>query len=155
VVTTLYLEVAAAVVLTGTYGSDRVDHVAIGLVLQHSFGAHAGTVAAIIAGIVSLATTNAFIAGVSRLAYSLADTRWLPQPTARITQASVPAGGVLTVALVAYAGLALALAFGWGTETLVVVPSTLVVAVYLLAAAAGVRVLRGVGRMCAGITVAR
>lgn len=155
VVTILYLGVVVAVVLTGTYGSDHVDHVALGLLLQHSFGAGASAAAAIIATVISLGTTNAFIAGVSRLAYSLADTGWLPRPTARITRASVPVGGVLTVAVIAYAGLALALAlaFGWGTETLVVVPSTLVVAVYLLAAAAGIRLLRGTGRLCAVITI--
>jgi amino acid efflux transporter len=153
VVTTLYLGVAAAVVLTGTYGSDHVDHVALSLLLQHSFGAGAGAAAAVIATVISLGTTNAFIAGVSRLAYSLAETGWLPRPAARITRASIPVGGVLTVAVIAYAGLALALAFGWGTETLVIVPSTLVVAVYLLAAAAGIRLLRGTGRLCAVLTI--
>lgn len=154
VVTVLYLGIAAAVVLTGTYGTDHVDHVAIGLLLQHTFGGNAGVVAAIIATVISLGTTNAFIAGVSRLAYSLADTAWLPRPVARVTRASVPVGGVLSVAVIAYAGLASAFAFGWGTETIIVVPSTLVVAVYLLAAAAGVRLLRGTARLCAIVTIA-
>jgi amino acid efflux transporter len=44
--------------------------------------------------------------------------------------------------------------FGWETETLVVVPATLVVAVYLLAAAAGVRLLHGATRACALLTIA-
>lgn len=154
IVTTLYLGVAAAVVLTGTYGSDHVDHIAIGLLLQHTFGPAAAAAAAIIATVISLGTTNAFIAGVSRLAFALADTGWLPRAAARITHGSVPVGGVLSVAVIAYTGLALALAFGWGTETLVVVPSTLVVTVYLLAAAAGIRLLRGTGRLCALITIA-
>lgn len=153
IVSVLYLGVAAAVVLTETYGSPRVDHIAIGLLLQHAFGGGAGAVAAVVAVLISLGTTNAFIAGVSRLAYGLADTGWLPQPVARITRASVPIGGVLAVALVAYGGLVLAGLRGWGTETLVVVPSTLVVAVYLLAAAAGVKLLRGAARLCAAITI--
>jgi amino acid efflux transporter len=154
VVTILYLGVATAVVLTGTYGSGRVDHVALGLLLQQTFGGSASIAAAITATVISLGTTNAFIAGVSRLAYSLALSGWLPRSAGRVTRASVPIGGVLTVAGIAYSGLALALAFGWGTESLVVVPSTLVVAVYLLAAAAGARLLRGTGRLCALITIA-
>jgi amino acid efflux transporter len=153
IVTVLYLGVAAAVVLTGTYGSPGVDHVAVGLLLEDVFGGAAGAVAAAVAVAVSLGTTNAFLAGVSRLGYSLSRERWLPGPVARVHR-SVPVGGVLAVAAVGYAGLAATAAFGWGTETLVVVPATLVVAVYLLAAAAGVRLLDGVGRGCALLTIA-
>ena len=53
-----------------------------------------------------------------------------------------------------YAGLGLSALLGWGTETLVVVPATLVVAVYLLAAAAGLRLLTGTARLCALLTIA-
>lgn len=153
VVTVLYLGVAAAVVLTGTYGSTHVDHVAVELLLAHAFGANSAVAAAVIAVIISLGTTNAFIAGVSRLGYGLARDRWLPAYGARIDRRAVPVGGVLTVAVIAYVGLAVAALAGWGTETLVIVPSTLVVTVYLLAAAAGARLLTGAGRTCALITI--
>ncbi len=154
VVTVLYVGVAAAVVLTGTYGSNTVDHVAIESLLQGAFGQAANVVAAVIAVVISLGTTNAFVAGVSRLGYSLARDGWLPEIAARINARSIPAGGVLAVAAVAYSGLVVGFVLGWGTETLVVVPSTLVVAVYLLAAAAGVRLLAGVARSCAVMTIA-
>jgi amino acid efflux transporter len=78
----------------------------------------------------------------------------LPRVVAHINTRSVPVGGVLVVGLVAYGGLAAGAVFGWGTETLVVAPSTLVVAVYLLAATAGVRLLDGVARVCAAVTIA-
>ena len=58
------------------------------------------------------------------------------------------------MAVIAYVGLALAFFLGWGTESIVAVPSTLVVAVYLLAAAAGARVLTGAGRICSVATIA-
>lgn len=154
IITFLYLGIAAAVVLTGTYGTPDVDHVAIGRLLQQPFGGHAALVAAVLAMVVSLGTTNAFIAGVSRLAYALAGEGWLPSPVGYIATSSVPAGGVLAVAGIASVGLAVAWLAGWGTETLVVVPATLVVAVYLLAAAAGVRLLRGAARGCAVATLA-
>lgn len=153
VITALYLGIAAAVVLTGTYGSPAIDRVAIALLLQHVFGAGAGAVAALIAVIISLGTTNAFIAGVSRLGYSLGRDGWLPHPVARVSATGVPRGGIALVASIAYAGIAIAWARGRGTETLIVVPSTLVVTVYLLAAAAGVKLLNGIGRACAAITV--
>jgi amino acid efflux transporter len=152
-ITVLYLGIAAAVVLTGTYGDDRTDHIAIGLLLQGAFGGGAAPVAAVIAVVICLGTTHAFVAGLSRLGHSLAVDGWLPRPVARISRNAVPTGGVLAVALVAYGGLALAAAMGWGTETLVVAPSTLVVAVYMLAAAAGARLLRGAARACAVLTI--
>jgi hypothetical protein len=45
------------------------------------------------------------------------------------------------------------LAPGRATATLVIVPSSLVVAVYLLAATAGVKLLAGPGKVCAALTV--
>ncbi|WP_194924752.1 APC family permease [Catenulispora pinisilvae] len=153
IVSVLYLGIAAAVVLTGTYGDPHTDHVAIGLLLRSAFGPGANIAAAVIAVLISLGTANAFIASVSRLGYSLARDRWLPHQSAYINRRSVPVGGIVTVAAIAYAGLAAAAGFRWGTETLVVVPSTLVVTVYLLAAAAGIRLLRGVARGCAVLTV--
>lgn len=153
IITLLYLGTAAAVVLTGTYGTPDLDHVAIGRLLQHALGAYAALGAAMLALVISLGTTNAFIAGVSRLAYSLAGEGWLPSPVRRVTRSSVPAGGVWAVTGIAAAGLAIAWTASLGTETLVVVPATLVVAVYLLAAASGVRLLRGPARGCAAATL--
>jgi amino acid efflux transporter len=152
VVTALYLGVAAAVVLTGTYGRREVDHVALGLVLQGVLGGAAAPVAAAVAVVVSLGTTNAFVAGVSRLGLSLARDGWLPSPVATV-RGGVPVGGVLAVAGTATGTLVVSAGAGWGTETLVVVPATLVVAVYVAAAAAGLRLLRGWGRACAALTV--
>lgn len=106
-----------------------------------------------IAVVISLGTTNAFIAGVSLLANSLAADHWLPAPVARITRSGVPAGGVLAVSMVAAGGLAVAAWRGWGTETLVVVPSTLVVAVYVVAAASAARILTGRGRAAGLVTL--
>lgn len=153
IVTVLYLGVAAAVVLTGTYGSAQVDHVALVLLLQQVFGGAAGPVAAAVAVVISLGTTNAFLAGVSRLALGLGRDGWLPRPVARVRR-SVPVGGVLVVAAIGYGGLGFSALFGWGTETLVLIPATLVVAVYLLAAAAGARLLHGAARACALLTIA-
>lgn len=149
IVTVLYMGVAAAVVLTATYGTPAIDHVAIGLLLENLAGSHATLVAAFGALIISLGTTNAFIAGVSRLAYALARDGWLPPVVARVSTSSVPWGGVMAVGATAYAGLALAFTQDWGTETLIVVPSTLVVAVYILASLSGARLLRGSGRVAA------
>ncbi|WP_157509075.1 hypothetical protein [Luteipulveratus halotolerans] len=53
---------------------------------------------------ISLGTANAFIAGVSRLAHSLAASGWLPRPVAVINRDGVPTGGIVAVSGIAAAG---------------------------------------------------
>jgi len=153
IVSALYLGTACAVVLTGTYGRPETDRVAIGILLRDALGSAATPIAAVIAVVISLGTTNAFITGVSRLANSLAADHWLPTPVAKITRTGVPVGGVLAVAGIAAGGLGVAALRGWGTDTLVVVPSTLVVVVYVIAAASAVRILTGWGRASGLVTL--
>lgn len=153
IITVLYLGVAGAVVLTGSYGSPHADRVAVARLLSGAFGSGAGVAAAVAAVVISLGTTNAFVASVSRLGYALARDRWLPAPVSRTTRRGTPIGGVVLVTAVASLGLGLAAALGWGTEQLVVIPATLVVFVYLAAATAGIRLLTGVGRFCSIATV--
>ncbi len=152
-ITVLYLGAASAVVLTGTYGSPEKDRVALGLLLEGAVGPASTGIAAVVAVVICLGTTTAFVAGLARLGYSLAGDRWLPAGVARISAKGVPTGGVTTVAVIAGVTLGVSWWRDWGTETLVVVPSTLVVGVYLLGAAAGVRLLRGAGRLCAVMTL--
>ncbi|WP_460357991.1 APC family permease [Actinoallomurus acanthiterrae] len=151
IVTLLYLAVATAVVATGTYGSTTIDHLAIGTLLQDGFGVSARVAAAVAALVISLGTTNAFVAAVSRLCYALARDRWLPAPLGAVNRHNVPVGGVGAVGAVGAAGLVLAWLCGWGTQQIVFVPSTLVIAVYLSGTAAAVKLLRGRAR---GIAVA-
>lgn len=145
-VTVLYLGVATAVIATGTYGNTAVDHLAIGLLLHRSLGLGAVDAAAVAALIISLGTTSA---SVSRLTYALARDRWLPRPLAHISGREVPDAGIAFVGSIAAGGLFLAWAFGWGTQQLVYVPSTLVICVYLLATAAAAKLLTGAIRTVA------
>lgn len=154
IITVLYLGVAAAVVLTGSYGDPRADRVAVGRLLSGAFGNGSATAAAVAAVVICLGTINAFVASVSRLGYALARECWLPTVVSRTTKRGTPIGGVALVAAIAYIGLGLATANRWGTEQLIIVPATLVVFVYLACAAAGIRLLTGVGHYCAIATIA-
>lgn len=151
IVSVLYLAIATAVVLTGTYGTNTTDHVAIGALLQGGFGIGASVAAAIAALVISLGTTNAFVAAVSRLGYALSRDQWLPSPVAHLSQRNVPTGGVAAVGLVGGGGLLLAWLFGWGTQQIVFIPSTLVIVVYLLGTASAVKLLHGRQRVIAAI----
>jgi amino acid efflux transporter len=150
----LYLGVAVAVIATGSYGTDPLDRIAIGRVLGVSLGVSASTAAAILATVISLGTTNAFMASVSRLGYALARDGWLPDSLRRQSPRGVPTTSVLTVAGIGAAGLAATYLAGWGTEDLVGVPASLVLVTYLIGTAAGIRLLTGRARMSAAIAFA-
>lgn len=93
--------------------------------------------------VICLGTTNAFIASVSRLGYALARDGWAPRILTRRNRRDAPAPAIGTVAAIGGAGLADAFAFGWGTSDIVFIPSVLVLATYLLAAAAAARLFTG------------
>jgi amino acid efflux transporter len=146
----LYLGVSFAVIATGTYGSPELDRVAVAELLGRSLGVGAKQVAAVTAGLISLGTANAFVAATSRLGYALGRDGALPACLGRVDGRGVPSSAVVAVAAVAAAGLLLA--YGWrlGAEDLLFVPSPLVVATYVIAMAAAVRLLEGRARVLAG-----
>jgi amino acid efflux transporter len=146
----LYLGVTFAVVATGTYGGEELDRVAVATVLGDSLGIGAKSVAAFAAALVSLGTANAFVAATSRLGYALGRDRAFPPAVGRLDRRGVPRIAVLCVGAVGAAGLVLSGTLGWGAEDLLFIPSSLVVATYLVAMAAALRLLGGRERALAG-----
>jgi amino acid efflux transporter len=154
VVVTLYLTTAAAVVLTGTYGDPHTDGLAIGLMVQHTLGVGAAMAAAVAALIISLGTTNAFIASVSRLGYALSRDGWMPGPLERISSRQVPSTSIAVVGSIGAGGLLLAWLQRWGTQNIVAIPSTLVIVTYLVGMSSGVKLLSGRERGVAALALA-
>src|SRR6266702_3668740 len=150
-VTVIYLSFAFAVVATGTYGHPDLDRVAVARLLSGSLGVSATTVAAAAATIISLATANAFVAATSRLGYALGRDGALPAPMSRLTRRDVPAVSILVVGAIAGGGLLLAYLRRWGAEAFLAVPNSLVIIVYVVGMAAGVRLLTGPARLLAGV----
>jgi amino acid efflux transporter len=150
VVLSLYLGVTLAVVATGTYGSDKIDRVAVATVLGDSLGVSAKLVAGCAAGVISLGTANAFVAATSRLGYALGRDHAFPSAMARLDRRGVPQVAVVCVGAVGIGGLGISAALGSGAEDLLFMPSSLVVATYVVAMAAGARMLRGRERALAG-----
>ena len=148
-VTAIYVGVAFAVVATGTYGSEKLNRVAVAHVFGDTFGAPAKWIVATAAVLITLGTANAFVAATSRLGYALGRDRALPRILARLSGRGVPDVAILVVAAIAASGLVVAFVEGWGAEKFLVVPNSLVIIVYIVAMAAGVRVLAGAARLAA------
>nr|WP_206539654.1 amino acid permease [Nocardiopsis halophila] len=143
IVLVLYTGIAFAVVGTAAYGDPAVDRVAVGRVLGTGLGVGAEGTAAVLATVITLGTTNTFIASTSRLGYALGRDGWLPRRLGHLNARGVPVAGVLTVGAGGAAGLAAGFAGGWGTETLVGIPASLVLVTYLVGMASGLRLLSG------------
>jgi amino acid efflux transporter len=150
-VTVLYLGVAVATVGTGTYGSSQVNRTAIAHVLSGALGSAAGAAAATIALLIALGTANVFVAATSRLGYALARDGVFPRRLSRLDSRQVPRTAVLTVGGWALGCLAISYAAGWDAQTLLVVPDSLVIIVYLSATLAAVRLLTGRRRWTAAL----
>ncbi|WP_263729489.1 APC family permease [Cellulomonas sp. SG140] len=153
VVTVLYLGVALAVVGTRAYGTPDLDRIALGTVLQRGLGLSALHVVAVAAVVICVGTINAYVASVSRLGYALARDGWAPAALERRNRHGAPANAILVVAGIGTVGLAGAALLGWGTGGIVVIPSVLVLATYLVASAAAVRLLTGARRLVAVVAV--
>ena len=149
VVTAVYLGVAFAVVGTHTYGSDELDRVAVARVLSGTLGLSAKWVAAGGAVAITIGTANAYVAATSRLGYALGRDGALPSAMAHLSGRDVPDVAIAVVGASAAGALLLALREGWGAEAFLVVPNSLVILVYVVAMAAGVRLLRGRARVVA------
>lgn len=153
IVSVLYLGIAFAVVGTGAYGSEALDRVSLGVIVEHGLGLSAAGVVAFCAVVICLGTTNAFVASVARLGYALGRDGWAPRRLAQQGRNGVPGTAVLTVGGIGAAGLIGAALFDWGTDGIVFLPSVLVLATYLLGSAAAIRIFGGAKRLVAVVSV--
>ena len=153
VIAILYVGVSAAVVGTADYGSASVNRVAVASLLGSAMGAGVGAAASLVASVITLATVNAYVAATSRLGYALARDGAFPAWLATLGSRGVPVRAVLAVGSYAACGMLLSYAAGWGPEALLVVPTSLGLATYIIGTAAGVKLLTGGSRLLAGIAL--
>ncbi len=153
IVAFLYVGVCLAVVATGAYGNDSANRVAVTSLLTPLLGTWAAKATAVIATVIALGTTNAYISGTSRLGYSLGRDNVMPPWIGRLAANGVPVRSVLTVSLIAGGSLAAVAASGSNAEDILFIPAALVVATYLMSMAAGAKLLSGGARLTALIAL--
>ena len=140
VVIVLYLGLALAVVGTGSVGSDQ-GQTAVSDLLAAGLGTTAGTTGAIVAACITLATANTFIAAGGRLGFALARDNAFPRALARCDARGTPRRAVVAVSLLAGAALAASRFADIPAGELVLIPSTLGLATYIVGTAAAIRLL--------------
>lgn len=158
IVGVLYLGITFAVVGTHSYAVERqtmdqaMNNASLAQLMSNAVGINGAALTAVIALIICLGTTNAFVASISRLAYSLAQDRVAPAWLAHIDEKrSTPQRAVLLVAVLAGAGLWLTFVLNLTMSQLVYIPNSLGIATYILGTAAGVKLLKTwIGKIAAG-----
>jgi amino acid efflux transporter len=148
-ITLLYVGLAVVTVGTRTYGIGQVNRTSIARMLAGSIGGAAGEVASVIALLICLGTANAFVAATSRLGYALSRDGAFPEPLARLSRTQVPRISVLVVGGWAIFCLLISYVANWNAETLLSVPDSLVIIVYLATMVAAIRLFRGSRRWLA------
>lgn len=159
IVGVLYLGIALAVIGTHSYSvgqqtlAEAMNNASLAQVMSDTVGVHGAEVTAVVALIICLGTTNAFVASISRLAYSLAHERVAPSWFDHINETrSTPQRAVLLVGALAGAGLIITYVFNITMRQLVYIPNSLGIATYVVGTAAGVKLIRSrTGKLMAAI----
>lgn len=162
IVGVLYFGIALAVVGTHSYGpgwqtmAEAMNSASLAQVMSNTIGRSGAVVTAVLALVICLGTTNAFVASISRLAYALAHEQLAPAWMDNIHErSSVPRRAVLLVGALAAIGMVVTYVLHLRMSELVYVPNSLGIATYILGTAAGVRLLRSwVGRSLAAVACA-
>jgi amino acid efflux transporter len=163
VTTVLYLGLAIATI--AVLGRAAATDVPLAGLLAHAVGGDGRVVAAVVAVVLTLGTTNAYLSGAVTMAREFAGRS--PGMGASLGKGRSPSMGRsrgkgrspgdgserLFLAIIAVAGVLLLALYGAGLVTaaeLVGVPTTLFLAVYLCCTLSAARTLRGAARGCAG-----
>ena len=157
IVAVLYFGIASSVVATHSYaaGSQSVtqamNDASLAQVMKNTIGRSAGAVTAVTALVICTGTTNAFVASLSRLAYSLSHEKLAPAWLNHIhSRRSTPERAVLLAGGLAGVGLVVTYVFNLDMNQLVYVPNSLGIPTYIIGTAAGARLIRPwIGKVCA------
>lgn len=162
IVGVLYFGIALAVVGTHSYATGQqsmtqaMNNASLAQVMADAIGQSGAVATAVVALVICLGTTNAFVASISRLAYALSHEKLAPAWFDHIhDERSTPQRAVLLVGVLATGGLVVTYVFHLSMSQLVYIPNSLGIATYILGTAAGVRLIRWwLGKVCASVACA-
>ena len=160
--TVLYLGLAIATI--AVLGRGAATDVPLAGLLAHAVGGEGRLVAAVVAVVLTLGTTNAYLSGAVTMASEFAERSAGRAGRSPVSPGRTPGSGRAPgnrserrfLAVIALAGVVLLALYGAGLVTaaeLVGVPTTLLLAVYLCCTLSAVRTLRGVPRGCSAAAV--
>ncbi|HHY0840992.1 MULTISPECIES: APC family permease [Bacillus] len=139
----LYIGIALSVIGTKFYHINADNTTALVLVIKQTLGAQFAWIIGFVAFIICLGTTNAFIASMGRLGYSLGKEEIAPRYLAHINEKREnPTNAVKVVGCIAIIGLLISFVFQISIENIVLIPNSLGIITYIVGAAAGMKLIK-------------
>lgn len=139
----LYIGIALSVIGTKSYYINADNTTALVLVIKQTVGDQFAWIIGFVAFIICLGTTNAFIASMGRLGYSLGKEEIAPRYLAHINEKREnPTNAVKVVGCIAIIGLLISFVFQISIENIVLIPNSLGIITYIVGAAAGMKLIK-------------
>lgn len=139
----LFLLLSLVTIGTATYGNEESNLSPIGVIMENSVGISAKVVTAILAFIICTGTSNAFIASLIQLGYSLSRDGAFPKCfSKRHRNTLIPRKMLLFVICFSMIGVMLTNILSLPFEDLLFIPTSLGILVYVLSMAAGLKLFK-------------
>ncbi|MDZ5609144.1 amino acid permease [Bacillus pseudomycoides] len=139
----LYIGIAVSVIGTRSYSIDSNNSTALVIVIKNTLGDQFAWLVGLVAFMICLGTTNAFIASMSRLGYSLGKEGFAPKYLGYLDhKRNVPTYALMTVGFIAVTGIFISFIFHIGLDTLVLIPNSLGIVTYIVGTAAGIKLIK-------------
>ncbi|MFS0824736.1 APC family permease [Bacillus sp. 1P02SD] len=139
----LFLALSFVTIGTGTYGSIESDLSPIGAIMGETLGVGAQNVTAILAFFICIGTSNAFVASLTQLGYSLSRDGAFPKQLSHIHPTKqIPRRMVIFVIGFAGIGVIITEYFAKTFNDILFIPTSLGVLVYIFSMAAGVKLFK-------------
>jgi amino acid efflux transporter len=149
IVGTLCLLLSAVVLCYGAYGSERMNARYVTYLAERLFGRGGAYVVGVACFLTCFATVNLYLLSFSRLMFSMSRNGVIPQAFSRTSVRGVPLHALAPIFALVLATVVLKFALGVDLNSLVLYGNGIFVSLYLLAAVAGVALLRRTGRALA------
>ncbi|MFE5130973.1 APC family permease, partial [Bacillus mobilis] len=139
----LYIGIALSVIGTKSYHINADNATALVLVIKQTLGDKFAWLIGFVAFIICLGTTNAFIASMGRLGYSLGKEEVAPRYLAHINKKrETPTNAVKVVGYIAIIGLLISFIFHISIDKIVLIPNSLGIVTYIVGTAAGMKLIK-------------
>ncbi|MDX8045224.1 amino acid permease [Gracilibacillus sp. S3-1-1] len=139
----LFLALSFVTIGTGTYGSIESDLSPIGAIMGETLGIGAQIVTAISAFFICIGTSNAFVASLTQLGYSLSRDGAFPKQLSLIHPTKqIPRRMVIFIIGFAGIGVIITESFTMAFNDILFIPTSLGVIVYIFSMAAGVKLFK-------------
>jgi len=139
----LFLALSLVTIGTGTYGSEESNLSPIGIIMGDAVGAGAKYVTAILALIICTGTSNAFVASLTQLGYSLSRDGAFPKNLSKLhATTQIPRRMVLFIICFSVAGVLIVKGLSLAFDDILFIPTSLGILVYIISMAAGVKLFK-------------